>query len=574
MALPPILCPQAVNSKTFAPPPDTSLTVPEICDWHYKHSVTHLLVLYVHVDDTASEVTNVSWRTAVQGIYRISHSVIQSVKASKISGARPTIALCSTSDPFTYLLSIVGIMRAGYPVFLISPWVSPDALKHLIRISGVPLILTNADDPVLHSKLLSAVDNIPDVHISSHLPWSQIFSNENAVEDGPDIPEYDLVSTCIILHSSGSTTLPRLNVWSHKMVATALWQPWYGERDICGEIMSAASVPMSGAAGVMLALFPASSGLIISGLKPQSPPNRPNPANVWKAIVATKSTYGFILHPFIYMFSEDPEKRKVLAQLKGVVFGGGPLRKPIGDQLALDGANVLCFFGSSEGGLMNKVFTENRGEDWEFFSFYPLVDPGFIPQENSDLFELVTGPFHRPTQTNTVLEDVAASSKKAWFLEVQTLSIGVKSPSVLKPRERTVTPTDETAAEAILASDPLIRGAVIFSQGPTFGVIVDPVPEYASKSDLSVPKEKTTLKSLIWSTVERFNQAVPDLARLNKDIILFSAPEKPFIYGEKGLPRRKEAIQGYRGRDDERRFEELRHRLIRTQIGCKALQRT
>ncbi|KAJ7432346.1 hypothetical protein FB451DRAFT_970204, partial [Mycena latifolia] len=139
MALPPILCPQAANSKTFTPPPDTSLTVSEICDWHYEHSGDH--PLYVYVDDATNEITSVSWHTAVQGIYRIAHSVIESVKASRISVKRPAIGLCSTSDPFTYLLSILGIMRAGYPFFLVSPWVSPEAMKHLICSSGVPLIL-------------------------------------------------------------------------------------------------------------------------------------------------------------------------------------------------------------------------------------------------------------------------------------------------------------------------------------------------------------------------------------------------------------------------------------------------
>ncbi|KAJ6525738.1 hypothetical protein B0H19DRAFT_590026 [Mycena capillaripes] len=550
--LPPILFAQGVNNRTFTPPP-FSLTVPEICDWHYKHSGSH--PLYVYADDATNEVATVPWGIAVQGIYRISNSVIQSVQTLKTSETRPLIGLCSTSDSFTYLLTILGIMRAGYPVFLISPFAPPAALKHLLHISNVSLILTNTDDPELHSKLLAAVTDIKtgDPHaqpvISSQLSWSQIFSSEDIPKAGPNVPEYDLESTCIIFHSSGSTTLPRLNVWTHRMVAAMLWQPWYGEHDICGEIMSAASIPMAGGAGFMLALFPASSGLTISGFKPQSPPARPNPANVWTAIVATESTYAFILQPFLYMFSEDQEKRKILAQLKGVAFVGGPVRKGIGDQLALEGTNLLTLFGLSEGGLLNKVFTDNRGGDWEFFSFNSLVHADFIPQENSDLFELVmkTGPFHKPTQTNTVHNDVLAFATKDLLLphpekpdfwkyacrmdDQETLSNGMKINAV--------------AFEAILASDPLIRGAVMFSNRPTFGVIVDPASEYAAKTDLSVPPEVAKFKSLIWPTVERFNQVIPELGKLNKEIILISTPDKPFVYGEKGFPRRKEAINSY-----------------------------
>ncbi|KAJ6497139.1 hypothetical protein C8R47DRAFT_1262354 [Mycena vitilis] len=359
--LPPTLCAQGVESKTFKAP-DMSLTVSEICDWHYKHSKMH--PLYVFVDAAATdEVFNLTWGTAVEGIYRISHSVIRDVKALKTSKTRPMVGLCSTSDSFTYLLTMLGIMRAGYPVFLMSPFAPPAVLRHLISISGVSLILTNPDDPELFLKISAAATEIgganPDGHIAitSQLTWFQIFSGEGLPDNAPDVNDCDLELASIVLHSSGSTTLPRLNVFTQQMVATAMWQPWYGEQDTCGEIMSVASVPLGGAAGTMFALFTATSGLIISGLKPQSPAAQKIPMNIWKAIVATKSTYAFLLHPFIYMFSADPQKREILVWLKGLCFSGGPLRKAVGDQLALDGANVLPFFGSSEAGLMNKVLT-------------------------------------------------------------------------------------------------------------------------------------------------------------------------------------------------------------------------
>jgi hypothetical protein len=92
--LPPQLCAQGVNSKTFTPPP-FSLTAPGICDWHYKHSETH--PLYVYVDEATNEITTVPWRSAVQGIYRISHYVTQNVQALKTSETRPLVGLCSTS---------------------------------------------------------------------------------------------------------------------------------------------------------------------------------------------------------------------------------------------------------------------------------------------------------------------------------------------------------------------------------------------------------------------------------------------------------------------------------------------
>ncbi|KAJ7684482.1 hypothetical protein DFH06DRAFT_1155792 [Mycena polygramma] len=550
--LPPTLCTQGVDSKTFKAP-DMSLTVSEMCDWHYKHSKMH--PLYVFVDAATDEVFNLTWGTAVEGIYRISHSVIQHVKALKTSKTRPMIGLCSTSDSFTYLLSMLGIIRAGYPVFLMSPFAPPAVLRHLISISGVSLILTNPDDPELYSKLSAAATEVGGNNpngqtvIASQLTWSQIFSGEGSPDNAPDVNDCDLESASVVLHSSGSTTLPRLNVFTHKMVTTAMWQPWYGEHDICGEIMSAASVPLGGAAGTMFALFPATSGLIISGLKPQSPAAQKTPMSIWKAIVATKSTYAFLLHPFIYMFSADPQKREILARLKGLCYSGGPLRKAAGDQLALEGANVLPFFGSSEAGLMNKVLTDNRGEDWEYFSFYSLVNPAFVPQEDSDLMELIikAGPFHRTTQTNTVFEDAPAFVTKDLLQPHPTKPGFWKYVCRVDDQETLIMGMriNAVAFEKVLSLDPLIRGAVIFSRGSTFGVVIDPVPEYAAKSDLSIPAEADKLKTLIWPTVERFNELVPEHGKLKKDIVLFTSPDKPFVYGEKGLPRRKEAIRAY-----------------------------
>ncbi|KAJ6491667.1 hypothetical protein C8R47DRAFT_436606 [Mycena vitilis] len=569
--LPPIRCAQGVNSKTFTPP-EQSLTLPEICDWHYKHSKEH--PLFVFVDESTEEVTTLPWGTAVEGIYRISRYAIQNVEALKNPTTRPTVGLCSTSDPFTYLLSMLGIMRAGYPVFLISSAASPVVLSHLISTSGVSLILTNNDDSELNSKLTAAVTEIgasnPNIQpvVASQLPWSQILPNSTAASLADNIASkfediaYDLDSGCVITHSSGSTAMPRLNEFSHKMVATAAWHPWYGELDICGEIMSVASAPLGGLTAMLLAFSPvlsqysalnisqASSGLILSGLKPQSPPAPKTPANVWKAIVGTKSTHAFLRHPFIYTFSEDPDKRKILAQMKGVIFAGAPLKKAVGDQLALDGVNVLTLFASSEAGLLSLAsYRDKPGEDWEYFSLSPLLDPVFIPQATGDMVELVlkTSPFHRPTQTNLVFDGTPAFATKDLLLRHPTKPGFWKFVCRVDDQEILWMgmSINACAFEAILAADPLIRGAVIFSHGPKYGVIIDPIPVTGHIDATGTPREKDRLKTHIWPTVERFNQLVPEPARLNKEIILFTTPDKPFVYGEKALPQRKKAMHAY-----------------------------
>ena len=68
LGLPPIPRTQALSSKTFSPPPlDGSLTIPELYDWHYKHSPEH--PLFVYLDDHGNLVT-ITWKEAAQATHR------------------------------------------------------------------------------------------------------------------------------------------------------------------------------------------------------------------------------------------------------------------------------------------------------------------------------------------------------------------------------------------------------------------------------------------------------------------------------------------------------------------------
>ncbi|KAF8895887.1 hypothetical protein CPB84DRAFT_1848220 [Gymnopilus junonius] len=84
----------------------------------------------------------------------------------------------------------------------------------------------NEDDEKLKATLQSVRES-PEINITvPYIPsWEKLFADEYTVAK-PPTEKYDLDSLCIVLHSSGSTALPELNMWTHKMVHTALWQPY------------------------------------------------------------------------------------------------------------------------------------------------------------------------------------------------------------------------------------------------------------------------------------------------------------------------------------------------------------
>ena len=104
---------------------------------------------------------------------------------------------------------MIGILRAGVPVFLLSSRSSVEALAHLLENTGTIHVLMNEDNQVLQQRLNAARDKIrenkPDYQISSsYIPsWTQLFPADNTAVEPPKVEKYDLESPCLILHSSG-----------------------------------------------------------------------------------------------------------------------------------------------------------------------------------------------------------------------------------------------------------------------------------------------------------------------------------------------------------------------------------
>ncbi|PPQ92185.1 hypothetical protein CVT25_008959 [Psilocybe cyanescens] len=548
-------CTQGMGSKTFKSPPLTPyLSTPEIFDWHFKNSRHH--PFYVYQEDAAhgSKITTVAWEDAVKAIYRIANSVTRNLGSLKDGITKPLVGLYCSSESLTYMLAMIGVIRAGFPLFLISDRTSPASLEHLIVKSGVTHILINDNDQKLSTRLWGVRRNLKeDVTVSIIPSRSELFGNGETEVPAPVQPS--LEDQCLIIHSSGSTALPELNRWTHRMMHNVLWHTWYGEKDICGEVMSTPAIPMGGPTGIMQALFAASSGVIISGFPPSSPPPSPTLENVWNSIIATRATYGFIPHSFLavriiaapiqagllpcnQIWLEDDDKVEKLAKLQGVMFAGAPLSKDVGDKLAVKGVNVMTLYGSSEAGLLNKAFTsKNRGMDWEWFTFHPLIYPTFRNKSEDGVGELVlkTGATHTTTRTNTVVDGVPAYATgdllerhptfpSLWRFVSRVTdqeTIGAGGPKI-----------NVVALAKMIMTDPLISGAVLVSQSVgvsnVFGVIIEP-----AHNDFSGPDALEIFKANIWQvwagtillgllrqyfrpTIERYNAITHDPARVFK----------------------------------------------------------
>jgi len=109
----------------------------------------------------------------------------------------------------TYVTTEVGILRAGFSVFPISPRNSPEAIAHLLKKTGSNYLLVGGE-PMLQKLATSALefvqaDGHPEIP-SSHMPhFEDLYPDGDSDSEFENYPEvkFDLEAPSLILHSSG-----------------------------------------------------------------------------------------------------------------------------------------------------------------------------------------------------------------------------------------------------------------------------------------------------------------------------------------------------------------------------------
>ena len=109
----------------------------------------------------------------------------------------------------TYITTEVGILRAGFSVFPISPRNSPEAVAHLLKKTGSNYLLVGGE-PMLQKLASTALellqaDGHPEIP-SSHMPhYEDLYPGDDSDSEFENYPavKFDPEAPSLILHSSG-----------------------------------------------------------------------------------------------------------------------------------------------------------------------------------------------------------------------------------------------------------------------------------------------------------------------------------------------------------------------------------
>jgi acyl-CoA synthetase (AMP-forming)/AMP-acid ligase II len=229
MAFPNLPRTQGLRSKSFIPPTiDGSKTIPEIVDWHLTNNPGH--TIFTYHQESSGEFKTISWKEAIHAIHTAAfllasrleglgvrvtddHAPVVGIFATSgdVFGCstRATQVLTAFSDTISYILTELGLFRAGYIPFTISPRNSPAALSHLLSaakvehllVSGEPGIKQTANQALAMDQSLGDSSFISDVLFFSDL----LREKEEQLKLYPE-RKFKLDSHMIYIHSSGENS--------------------------------------------------------------------------------------------------------------------------------------------------------------------------------------------------------------------------------------------------------------------------------------------------------------------------------------------------------------------------------
>ncbi|KAI5119729.1 hypothetical protein M0805_008659 [Coniferiporia weirii] len=466
----------------------------------------------------------------------------------------PVVAILSTAGKYhtiIYFTVLAAISRAGLIAFPISPRNSPTAVAHLIKRAKVTHVLVGheqASRRLLELSLGLMNDPGEERPRTSLMPgFEEMYTSDANFDPFPYVKPC-LDSIAIILHTSGSTAFPEPIFLTHCSYLQFCWSPYFGERDICGLRLSCHSIPMYHGMGIMQIGWTAMVGITLTAFQPSKLPIIPSPDNVFKGSMDTKSDIILCVPSFLESWAHSIDYVTQLRNTGGVVFGGGPLNKKIGDALARQGVSIFVLYGCAEVGVISSTFPEETGMDWEYFRIAGNIKAKFIPDGKGN-YELIAVPhkYGTPSVFNTEVDGKGAYATSD-LLTPHPMRSGYwkvygRTDDLLM--HSTGEKTNPGPLESILKQDPHVQMAIMFGRGRfNAGVIIDPRPEF--KFD---PRDTTALaefRQKIWPTVEQMNEYAPQHSRIFKEMVLVSSPSKPFGYAAKGTARRRVIIEEYK----------------------------
>ncbi|KAK4186654.1 hypothetical protein QBC35DRAFT_257040 [Podospora australis] len=452
------------------------------------------------------------------------------------SNTREVVALLAPSN-VDFIVSWFALSRLGYTVLCLSLRIAPVAITNLLRQTDCHHIVHGPSPQILSSiKTVSAewpLNTFP-------IPTRSIYSSFGA--DQPKFyrkfnREEETFNTALIMHSSGSTGLPKPVRLSHKAVLTHAVQG--------AGVNNFGALPlyhMYGVSTTLQAMYQAKTANLF---------NTALPLTADGLIAAIEAVRPEAVHAVPYALGLLAEKEKgveYLRRCKFVTAAGARTPDELGDRLVEEGVELAVVFGTTEAGLLGDTMRRKKGDtSWNYIRIY-AYHRQFIYMDplGDNQFEAIYLKGHPGLSTsNSDYPAPGSWRSKDVFTPHPTLPDVWKYVTRLDDRVTLVNGEKvlPLPIEGRLREDPLIREAVVFGvDKPIPGLLVFRVSDDLSDEEYI---------NAIWPSVADANTRAEAFSQITRDMVVLVESSVEYPRTDKGSIIRAQVYKNFADKIEE-----------------------
>ncbi|KAL1885457.1 putative NRPS-like protein biosynthetic cluster [Paecilomyces lecythidis] len=454
-----------------------------------------------------------------------------------------TLSYMSSND-VRYIVFVIACNKTGYKALLPSTRNSDDAFLHLLKATECSKFVCGVERK---ARILDIKKLKPDLEIIEIPSLAEMLANE--AQHYPYNRTYEEVKdeTCLIIHSSGTTGIPKPVPLTHGYIACLdrnAFMPhppnrkstlWY---DLTRKDLLLGTTPFFHLMG-----FVPLVEAIFHGFPFVTGPDKPLAVDFLVDVMkATRPTAALLPPSLLEEMSHFDRSIEALSKLKYVIFGGAPLAPEVGEKLRKY-TGIRTVIGSSEAGLIPTMIPLAE-EDWGYYDFNTCWEFDMQPVGDGSYELIITRPqtrdYHGIFHTYPHLNEYRTKDS---FIQHPT------KPHLWKYHGRLddviVLSNGEkfnpVTMEKIIEAHPMVSRALVVGEGRfQSALLIEP-----NWNLWTGERPNSDLIEQIWPTVHQANNIALAHGRIAKNRIGLASRDKPFKTTPKGTTQRRLVNQDY-----------------------------
>ncbi|KAF2963977.1 hypothetical protein GQX73_g9592 [Xylaria multiplex] len=427
----------------------------------------------------------------------------------------PVVGILSQSG-LHVVITIIGLSRLGYTVFLISTRLASPALERLIELTGCSTILTT---PNFHATLAEvSKERQPTlVPILAHSDYYR--------KDAPAFvrlcdPEYENKKMAVILHSSGSTGLPKPIWLSHRSCIGAF--------ALNMDMRSLLTSPLFHSHG-FYELFRS-----IYSRKPIYLANYSLPLTRQSLVKILEHVKPELFHcvPYVVkLLAESDAGIRALAKVKMVLFAGSSCPDDLGDLLVSRGVNLVANYGATETGRLMNSARPPSDRYWNYLRLLPPARPFVLMDEVAPGLHECVALDGLKSKSTVNSDDPPGSFRTRDLFAPHPTEPGLWK-YVCRLDDRFTLINGEKvlpiSIEGRIRQEECVKEAVVFGEGRSYpGALI-----FRADAVAHMPDDE--FLDAVWPAVEAANSRAETFSRIPKELVVVLPADTTFPKTDKG----------------------------------------